>query len=134
MRALATLLFLLIASLTAAQAEGVFGFDGGPRYRGATRQSMICTEMVGATVEQNAEMKAFCEAEGFKWTGRDNWTARAHRKQAEIDRPIWTLFSSTMRKFPNALPVTAEVAMSAAALAIAGVVFAFMKAQQRKDP
>jgi hypothetical protein len=39
-----------------------------------------------------------------------------------------------MRKFPNALPVTAEVAMSAAALAIAGVVFAFMKAQQRKDP
>jgi hypothetical protein len=79
------LLISLSASAGVAHGEGIYGFFGGPKYRGATREHMICTEMVGATAEQTAEMRAFCEAEGFKWTGRDNWPARAHRKQREHD-------------------------------------------------
>ena len=79
------LLISLSASAGAAHGEGIYSFRDGPTYRGLTREHMICTEMVGATAEQTAAMKAVCEAEGFKWQGRGLWTSRAHKKQREHD-------------------------------------------------
>lgn len=81
----AALVVLMCVPASAAFASDIYGFSGGPKFRGMTTQDLICNEMVGATDEQNAALKEYCEQMGFKWQGRSGWSVHAHEKQRELD-------------------------------------------------
>jgi hypothetical protein len=75
----------MLAPISMAHADGIFGFRQGPTYRPMTQADFWCTEIPGSSADQIADAKKACEMQGLKWLGRSNWTPAAKRKQAAID-------------------------------------------------
>jgi hypothetical protein len=87
MRAVGACLALAIGCVTAAAEDvnrKIWGFRDPPSYPKQV-SPLICNELVGATTEQTAVLRAECERQGHKWQGRMNWTPFAHKKQRELE-------------------------------------------------
>lgn len=68
-------------ALAHAEGTGVYHFWKGPQYRVATPQERQCSALPGTPDEYNEALKRECEAKGWKWQGRSNWTEKAHQLQ-----------------------------------------------------